>query len=138
MKQLLLLIAVLLMCISCKKDAPEPDPEVAWLVGNWQEIAREQTVDGELQWEAVQQGAFLTFRFDGVLLNEKGLPACCGPTAFNINGVDYPIVPKAKIEENPACSLVDCFPCATWDLEQNGNELILSPCLGPRTKYVKR
>lgn len=141
MRKLLFVLMMLAGLVGCKKDdGPEALPEIASLVGRWKTAAYENVVDGAKVWVAVSgEASYLNFRYDGVILDSKGLPACCAPGAYYLNGVLFKVDPKEAVPKNPQCALVDCIGCDTWSMEQTGNELILSICNpnGLRAKYVR-
>lgn len=109
------------------------------LVGKWRLVAYERVENGRKVWKEVdpQSPSFVSFRFDGVVLDSKELPYCCPPSALNINGKEFKIVPKAAIPENPVCAYVDCIGCAAWEIEWSGDEFILDLCGWSKSKYVR-
>jgi hypothetical protein len=140
MKKLLFALMIPLVLVGCKKDNPEPEPEIRSIVSTWKQIAYETTVNGNKVWVPTQgEPGFLTFRFDGLILDSKGLPACCAPKAYYLNGVFFEVKPKAEVPINEQCALVDCVGCSTWNIEQTENELIVSLCepLKSRSKYIR-
>ena len=141
MKKLLFTLIISLAAVACKKDDPEPEPEIAAIVSTWKHIAYENTVDGEKIWVPVDgESSYISFRFDGLILDSKGLPACCAPKAYYLNGVLFEVKPKAEVPINSYCISVDCIGCDTWDIEQTGNELIISLCepfTDRRSKFIR-
>jgi hypothetical protein len=142
MKQILFLLAFSVMLLNCKKDRNDPSPEVAGIVGRWQLTEIEKTENGQKTWLSAvyyDQPTYLNFRNDGVLLDGKELPYCCAPDSLNVNGVPFKVVPKADLPVNPTCALVDCATCPTWNIQQNGDEMIVESCATfPRHKYVRK
>ena len=140
MKKLLFALMISLVLVACKKDNPEPEPEIAAIVHKWKYAAYEKTVDGKKIWvPADGEPNYISFRFDGLILGSNGLPPCCSPKAYYLNGVLFEIKPKATVPINVQCSFVDCIGCDTWDIEQTGNELIISLCkpfADRRAKYI--
>lgn len=140
MKQIFIFVLLVLTFSGCKKEEnQDPLPEIKTIVGKWRLDAYERIVNGEKVWEKVTgEPSYLSFRFDGVILGKDGLPTCCAPTSFTLNGILFNIVPKAKLPENPQCALVDCYSCPIWEMEQNEDQLILSYCIGPsRARYIR-
>jgi len=127
MKRYLYILLVPLLLLNCKKE-PAPLPAIKEVVGRWRLDAVEKTVNGQQIWEKVPADppSHLVFRFDGVILDENGLPWCCVPDSLIVNGTPFKIKPLASIPENPQCHLVDCAACSSWDLEQKENELTLT------------
>ena len=141
MKKLLFFICLYIFVLGCKNERTEPLPEIKTIVGKWRLEAYERTENGQTTWEKVSgnEPSYLSFRFDGVILDSKGLPACCTPPAYKLNGTTFTVVPKADLPENKQCYLVDCIGCASWDIEQDGDEMIISICkIGSRARYVRQ
>ena len=140
MKKLLFALMISLVLVACKKDNSEPEPEIAAIVHKWKYAAYEKTVDGKKIWvPADGEPNYISFRFDGLILGSNGLPPCCSPKAYYLNGVLFEIKPKATVPINVQCNFVDCIGCDTWDIEQTGNELIISLCepfADRRAKYI--
>lgn len=141
MKPIYLILLISSILIECKDKQMDPDPEINGIVGKWRFEGYEKEENGNKIWfkETTDQPSFLTIRFDGIMLNSNGLPACCRPGSYNLNGTFYKIEPKADIPENPQCALVDCVGCETLQLDQTGDEMIMTYCepLGTRIKYVR-
>lgn len=141
MKKLLIALMISHVLVACKKDAPEPEPEIAAIVHSWKLTAYENTVDGKKIWVPVDgEPYYFSFRFDGLILDSNGLPVCCSPKAYYLNGVLFEVKPKAEVPVNVQCGLVDCISCDTWNIEQTGNELIVSLCepfAARRSKYIR-
>ena len=141
MKRYIYILLIPLLLLNCKRE-PAPLPAIKEIVGRWRLDAMEKTVNGQKVWEKVSYDppSYLVFRFDGVILDGNGLPYCCSPDTLVVNGTPFKIRPQAKVPENPQCHLVDCAYCRYWDLEQIGNELILtSKCdfLNYRHRYLR-
>ena len=141
MKRYLYILLIPFLLLNCKKEK-EPAPVIRGIVGRWRLDAVEKTVNGQKVWEKVSYDppTYLAFRFDGVILDGKGLPWCCSPEMLIVNGTSFKIEPKAKVPSNPQCAYVDCFTCPSWDLEPKENELILtSSCqsLNSRSRYFR-
>lgn len=135
MKNILLLL-LFVSSFSCKEKQLTPE-ELQPLVGKWRLSAVQQ--EGK-DWEVVTQSGQHQFeiRYDGVILDSNGLPNCCSPKSLKVNGKLFPIEPKESLPNNPTCALVNCFACETWDIDLQGNTLVLSSCLGAnRSRYEK-
>lgn len=140
MKGLTVILLLAIAFTACKKDSNEPVPAVKSIVGKWRLDAYERTINGLKVWEKItdNEPSYLSFRYDGVILGTNDLPVCCGPGSYKLNGNLFKIEPKGKLPENPQCTLVDCVGCPTWDMEQNGNELIISSCRQfIRARYIR-
>lgn len=110
------------------------------LVGKWRLAAHERVENGTKVWKEVdpQSTSFVSFRFDGVVLNSKDLPLCCPPTALNINGKEFVIIPRATVPENPTCAYVDCIGCSTWEIKLTEDTFILDDCgISLKREYVR-
>jgi hypothetical protein len=141
MKNLIFLLSLLFVLTNCKKDDPESQANMANIAGQWQLEAYETTQNGKKTWSPAEptQPQLLTFRADGVILDNSGLPLCCSPTSLKINGALFEVKPALPLEPNPLCALVNCAFCATWEIQQQGNEIIIEGCnTSTRTKYVKK
>ena len=141
MKQLIYALLLYILLFGCKKD-PTPLPAIQEIVGRWRLDAMEKTVNGQKVWEKVDDTspAYLAFRFDGVVLDSKGLPWCCSPDTLVVNVTPFKIKPQAEVPSNPQCALIDCLSCSSWYLEQKENELTLtSKCesLNYRHRYLR-
>ncbi|WAC14678.1 hypothetical protein [Dyadobacter pollutisoli] len=142
MRQILCVLVIAMMLAACKKDRnDDPLPEIASIAGKWRMTEVEKTENGKTSWYPVvyyDSPVYITFRFDGVILDNNGLPYCCGPDSLKINGVPFEIVPKADLPANPSCAFVDCATCPTWEITQSGDEMIVGACTTfPKYKYVR-
>lgn len=141
MKKLLYALMFSLVLVACKSDDPKPEPEIAAIAHRWKLIASEKMVDGKKNWVPVDgEPYYISFRFDGLILESNGLPPCCSPKAYYLNGVLFEVKPKLEVPPNTYCMSVDCIGCKTWDIEQTGNELIISLCepfSDRRSKYIR-
>ncbi|MCF2517680.1 hypothetical protein [Dyadobacter sp. CY351] len=141
MKKLFFALMISLTLVACKEDDPEPQPEIATIADTWKQTAYEKTVDGKKVWIPVDgEPTYISFRFDGVVLDGKGLPLCCPPDAYYVNGVLFEVKPKAEVPVNNVCMTVDCIGCATWDIEQTGDEMILTYCkpVNMKLKFIRQ
>ncbi|GAB3167819.1 hypothetical protein [Telluribacter humicola] len=143
MKYINYIIFVLLIWGCTTKEDVSPEV-VKPLVGTWRVAAYEKTVNDEMEWVElpIENTYKLQFREDGVVLDEAGLPICCGPSALRINGTLFQIKPATSLPDNPTCQLVNCAICEVWDitLNQGGQEFIFEcPSLGSshKTRYVR-
>ena len=129
MKTSLFLLMLTAVLFSCKKDEIIPDRAIENIVGKWRLRAYEQEVNGVKSWANVPDSASYTlgFRFDGVILDHSGLPACCVPDRYYVNETLFKVVPKAKLDVNPVCAFSLCMANpAPWNIIKNGNELIIN------------
>ncbi|NBB18089.1 hypothetical protein GVN20_01870 [Runella sp. CRIBMP] len=136
MKNLLLLVFLVGM-VGCREKALSPE-ELQPLVGKWRLSAVQPT--GKNEWEDVTQSSQYQFeiRYDGVILDQNSLPACCAPKYLSVNGKTFTIVPKESLPNNPQCALVSCLACDTWNMDLQGDKLIVSYCEGSgRNRFVK-
>ncbi|GAB3167815.1 hypothetical protein GCM10027291_15350 [Telluribacter humicola] len=110
-------------------------------MGQWKLVAHEQTLNGVTQWVDVpnDQKNTLHFRYDGVVLNDKGLPKCCGPSALRIDGQHFKIEPKEPLPNNPDCALIFCGTCEEWNILVQGDEFIHScpESQSGRSRYIR-
>lgn len=143
MKRILYALLLPILLVGCKKEKdPAPLPVIKEIVGKWRLDALEKTVNGQKVWEKVSYDppTYLAFRFDGVILDNKGLPWCCSPETLIVNGTSFRVDPLAKVPTNPQCALVNCYSCPSWDLQRNENELIItSSCefMKYRERYLR-
>jgi hypothetical protein len=129
MRALLFLLMLTAVLFSCKKDKIIPDAAIESIVGKWRLKAYEQDVNGVKSWVNVPDSASYTlgFRFDGVILDHSGLPACCVPDRYYVNEALFKVVPQAKLDVNPICAYSLCMAnSAPWNIVQNGDELIIN------------
>ncbi|WP_149242762.1 hypothetical protein [Dyadobacter sp. 32] len=142
MKSLLYILIVVFSMISCKSgDEGFPfSTSVETIVGQWRLVAEEQGFVGQSLWASVKQDSTydVIFRNDGVILNHKGLPACCAPKSLTINGAFYEIKPTSPLASNPDCASINCGNCLIWDIQISGNEMILASCNSLRRRYLRK
>lgn len=142
MKRLLYFPLFITLLLSCKKDSMDTynSANVQSIAGSWRLVEVEKaSIDNKNVWQPVpaSQSDTLVFRADGVILNPDGTPRCCPPKSLVINGTLRDIQPQMAIPANPVCALVNCVYCPTWELFWTEDVLIISSCLGSRTKYVR-
>ncbi|WP_229214307.1 hypothetical protein [Dyadobacter flavalbus] len=147
MKRLLYLPLYFLVLLSCSKDSQEVQSAAEFLnagsgsfAGSWKLTEKEKvTIDDQKIWEPVSasQQYTMILRYDGVILNADGKPACCPPTSLIINDHLLDIKPQSPIPTNEACELVNCINCLTWEIEFTGNQMIVTACNSPRMKFVR-
>lgn len=141
MKQILFLLFIIVMC-GCTADRTEPLPQIKDVVGTWQLTELGRSENGETIWseiETADKPHFFSIRFDGVLLDDKDLPLCCAPQSLKVNGVPFTIEPKAAVPVNPLCIAVSCMQCTNWQIEQTGDQMIITTCgSSPKSKYVRK
>ncbi|HWV32162.1 MAG TPA: hypothetical protein VN038_21020 [Dyadobacter sp.] len=139
MKTPLFSIILLFVLAACEKDSPKPDPEIKTIVGKWKHTAYEKNVNGSNIWVPIDgEPNYIVFRYDGVILDENGCRNCA-PDSYYVNGRLFQAVPKEDVKNNDSCPMVDCISCATWDIEQSNNELIITSCKPSNTKskYIR-
>lgn len=140
MKRYLYILLIPFLLLNCKKEK-EPAPAIKEIVGKWRLDAMVKTLNGQKVWEKVSYNppTYLAFRFDGVILDGKGLPWCCSPETLIVNGTSFKITPQAKVPTNPGCANVYCFTCPSWELMQKENELLItSSCfMTYRHRYLR-
>ncbi len=111
-------------------------------MGKWELVAYETMEDGERVWKETEgdSGYKFMFRFDGVILDSEGLPACCTLPYYFVSGVRFDVVPGAPVKDNPRCSLIDCLPCAeaNYDLQEDGSLIYYCNPSGLRMKYERQ
>lgn len=140
MRNTIIMLMVAICLINCKEDSEKPNPELESIVGKWQLIEKEMEVNGQKIWQKVTDGLPYTFSINpvGIVLDNSGLPACCGPKSLMLNGIAIETESDANLPVNPICATVNCAPCDVWDMKQTGNELIISYCELERAKYIKK
>lgn len=140
MKNLLLTLMFPIVLIACKSDNPKPALEIEDIVGSWKYVATEKIVNETPTWVAVDGESNVSFRQDGVILNSRGLPNCCAPKAYQVNGLWFKIKNETAKEISEQCGPVDCMGCPTWNILQSGDELIIFSGCEPRvitSKYIR-
>ena len=140
MKNLLLALMFTLVLIACKSDNPKPAMEIEGIVGSWKYVATEKIVNEIPTWVAVNGDYNVTFRQDGVIIDSRGLPNCCAPKAYQVNGLWFKIKNETAQEISNKCGLVECMGCPTWNITQTGDELIIFSGCEPRvivSKYIR-
>ena len=138
MKYLLYLLLFLFMA-NCRDKNVAPET-LQPLVGKWRLVAYERMENGTKVWKEAdpQSTLFVSFRFDGVVLDSKELTYCCPPSALNINGKEVKIIHKTALPENPTCAFIDCMGCPTWEIKLTGDTFILDSCFNSlKSKYVR-
>lgn len=137
MKALWTLLFCLLL-FSCNEKYLSPE-EIQPLVGKWRLEAVEPAGDVK-KWETVapKDGYVFEIRYDGVILDANGLPACCTPKYLVFQEKKFSIEPKEPLASNGMCASVLCVACDTWYLELQDNKLIVNHCnLGGRNRFVR-
>lgn len=142
MKRLLYFSLFLLTLSNCKDDADAVPQNLSTqsLPGKWLLTETEQTINGKQVWQAanIARPEYIIFRSDGVILNEKEEANCCSPTVLNINNKKFEIIPQQPVNYTEDCSQIFCGSCPVWDIEMKGNEMIISKCQTPRSRYVRK
>jgi hypothetical protein len=143
-KRILAISILFISMFTCtNKDMDVQNSIVAeTIAGNWKLVAEEQGFIGQSQstWSAVKQDSTYNIGFlpNGVLLDFKGIPACCAPTSLTINGTFYEVKPSGgQLAPNPDCAKVNCSYCPIWEIKLTGNEMIVGTCNSARKKYQR-
>lgn len=139
MKNFLFSSILLFVLVACKKDGPNPDPEIKEIVGKWKRIAIEKNVNGSNIWVPTDgEPLYIVFRYDGVIFDENGCRNCA-PNSYYVNGKLFQVIPKEDAGSNASCPMVDCIACTIWDIDQSNNELIITLCEphNRRSKYIR-
>ena len=141
MKRFLYIPLIFLFLFNCKKDKIDtrPDEIMKSLVGKWYLTEVEQIVNGEKVWVPFNgiEKLYTIFRFDGVELYENGKAGCCAPNIYYINNTRYEVVPKTEVSYSSDCSLIYCMSCPSYDIEVNGNQMMIARCSSARSKYLR-
>ena len=132
---LVFLLSVVLLSCGDKKLGPE---EISPLVGKWRLEAVEEAT-GEKKWKPIsaKEGYVFEVRYDGVILDAGGLPACCAPSSLLFNGQKFVIEPKESLPQNPSCALVLCMACDTWEMNLQNDTLIVRYCSSAGNRFVR-
>jgi len=144
MSKLSLVFLVLLAFLQCRKNNkadPEPLPEIASIVGKWRIVAQIQTVGDSLITNPVaeENASLYVFRFDGILVNEKGNMFCCLPQNYFLNGNLFESKPLVPVEYDPGCKYVDCAGCPEMTIIQSTSDsLLIETCKGSYTSLVRQ
>ncbi|WP_428667992.1 hypothetical protein [Runella sp.] len=136
MKPILLLL-FLAVLVGCKEKYLAPE-DIQPLVGTWRLEAEERGEDVK-RWEPVAQNNSYSFtvRYDGVILAANGFQVCCAPKYLKMNQKLFAIEPKEKLPFNPECIAVSCLACDTWDMDLQGDTLIVNYCGSVRSRFVR-
>ena len=135
----LLLLLIFVSLVGCNEKHLSPE-EIQPLVGKWRLDAVEPAEDVK-RWETVplKNAYYFEVRYDGVILDANGLPACCAPKYLKINQKQFTIEPKESLPTNPQCALVLCAACDTWNMDLQGDTLIVTYCEGSgRNRFVRK
>ncbi|AEI47597.1 hypothetical protein [Runella slithyformis] len=134
----ILLVLFLTVLFSCREKKLSPE-DIQPLVGTWRLEAVEPAEEVN-RWEIVplQNAYYFKVRYDGVILDANGLPTCCAPKYLKTGKKVFLIEPKEAISQNPQCALVLCLACDTWNMDLQGDTLIVSYCEGNgRNRFVR-
>ena len=100
-------------------------------------MATETIVDEKPGWVSVAGESDVSFRHDGVILNSSGLPNCCAPKAYQVNGEWFVVNKDTAKEVSEQCGPVDCMGCPTWNILETNDELIVFSGCEPRVLTKK-
>lgn len=133
----IVLVLFLAVTVGCKEKYLAPE-DIQPLVGTWRLDAIEPAEDVK-RWEIVPLKDAYSFkiRYDGVILDANGLPACCAPNYLKTDNKVFQIEPKEALPQNPQCALVLCLACDTWNMDVQGDTLIVSYCTSGRNRFVR-
>jgi hypothetical protein len=123
---------------SCKEDSSINAYPVALqkITGKWEPIASRSMLGG--RWIADTSYNVLSFRYDGLLMNELSEPECCTPSWYIINKDTVDVTRKDRFKPNLNCELVDCaVTCQFLWMSVVRDTLILSDCGGISRKYLR-
>ncbi|MCF0057285.1 hypothetical protein [Dyadobacter sp. CY356] len=143
MKRFFYIPLLFLFLCNCKKDKinTQPDEIMKPLVGKWYLVEVEQIVNGEKVWVpfAGYETVYLNFRFDGILIDENGKTGCCSPYIYIINNRRFEVKPRTSVSYSANCSTFNCGVafCSTYNIEPNGNQMMIARCSSARSKYVR-
>ncbi|GHB54791.1 hypothetical protein [Persicitalea jodogahamensis] len=132
-------LLILLGMLGCQRDKDVTPKAIRLLEGKWEQTGHQTTQDGKEVWVAdtTNGKVSLTFRADGVPLDENGEGLCCSPQNFLLNGKLYPIEPKSPVKPADYCALVNCASCGTVELQATENTLLWISCGGYKITYRK-
>lgn len=143
MKRFFYIPLLFLFLFNCKKDKidTQPDEIMKPLVGKWYLTEVEQIVNGEKVWVpfAGNEAVYTNFRYDGVELYENGKASCCAPSTYIINNTRFEVKPRAAVSFSTNCATFNCGVvfCSTYNIEVNGNQMMIARCSSARSKYLK-
>jgi hypothetical protein len=135
-KQLVFIAFLLTAVTGCKKDKADPLAKLEEIAGRWKVTETEDLQNGKKVWQKTNNTWFINFREDGIVVDNNGNLVCCPPNQLTINGVTIQLPPATDLT-SPSCSSVRCSGCMNWEIEQRGNEIIVSVCNSSRVKYVR-
>jgi hypothetical protein len=123
----------------CKKDDPEPLPEIASIVGKWREVAHVRIIGDSTITEVIpnEYSNVFEFRYDGAFLNERGKVPCCLPPTYFFHGVEFVPRPQASAEPDPLCASTYCAPCPEMRITQPIADGIIIEACGTVTSYTR-
>ena len=105
MKNFLLLL-ILASLVGCNEKNLSPE-DIQPMLGPWRLEAVEHAQEVK-SWEIVplENTYYFKIRYDGVILDANGLPACCAPKYLNINQKRFTIEPEETLPSNPQCAVL--------------------------------
>lgn len=128
------------MLSDCKDNDDSRASVIQKIVGRWRLIEYEKTQNGEKLWvkaNSTTQPSHINVDKNGLILNDQGYLPCCPPEWLTINGNSFKIIRKEGVFTEPICVSASCAPCPNLKIQQSGNELIITHCIGLRAKYIR-
>jgi hypothetical protein len=137
-----LFILMLLTFAGCKKENnPVPSPEVASIVGKWRAVEyRQSRGDSTITQPLTEENSWVyEFRFDGVVLNERGYVPCCLPSIYYLNGKEFRPDRTVPAELDPSCAYSLCVACPEMKITQTSpDSLTIENCKNYFTTFVRK
>ncbi|KAA6438334.1 hypothetical protein FEM33_16700 [Dyadobacter flavalbus] len=136
----ILIFLAFVQCRESRKADPEPLPEIAAIAGKWRVIGYSRASGDSLITDTVarENAVFYMFRYDGVLVNEKGFRPCCLPQNYFLNGKFFEAKPLKPVEFDPACQNVYCAGCPEMAITTPAaDNLLIETCKGTYTSLVR-
>jgi len=135
-KKLIFIAVLLAAATGCKKDKADHLAKIEGIVGRWKVTEIEDSQNGKMIWQKAHSAGFISFRTDGTVVDNNENLICCAPDMLTIDGVTIKL-PPATGPTSPSCSSIKCAGCSNWEIEQHGDEIIITMCNSPRIKYAR-